>query len=119
MVVVCVCGGEEGGERRREGREGGGRGRGGRRLHRVQPSLRGNRHGPQQLVNSPGRQSTLNTDDLTHVFVDTRQQMHLLEVTERLGVRLPASPPPWASTSKWTEAEKCCKTAAKPPLLST
>ena len=33
-------------------------------------------------------------------------------VAEHLGVRLPASPPPWASTSGWTEAEKCCKTAS-------
>ena len=43
-------------------------------------------------------------------------------VAEHLGVRLPASPPPWASTSRWTEAEKCCKTAANypsSPALST
>ena len=32
------------------------------------------------------------TDDLTQVFVDTRQQVHLIGVTEHLGVRLPASP---------------------------
>ena len=37
--------------------------------------------------------------------------MHLIGVTERPGVRLP----PWASTSRWTEAEKCCKTAANYP----
>ena len=41
--------------------------------------------------------------------------MHLIQMAERLGVRLPASPPPWASTSRWTEAEKCCKTAANYP----
>ena len=41
--------------------------------------------------------------------------MHLIGVTERPGVRLPASPPHWASTSRWTEARKCCKTAANYP----
>ena len=33
-------------------------------------------------------------------------------VAEHQGVRLPASPPLWASTSRRTEAEKCCKPAA-------
>ena len=42
-------------------------------------------------------------------------QMHLIGVGEHLGVGLPASPPPWASTSGRTEAEKCCKPAANYP----
>ena len=39
-------------------------------------------------------------------------------VTERPGVRLPASPPPWASTSRWTEVEKCCKNCSKPEIIA-
>ena len=34
--------------------------------------------------------------DLTHVFLHMNQCMHLIGVTEHLGVRLPASPPPRA-----------------------
>ena len=45
----------------------------------------------------------------------TSRRMHLIGVAEHLGVRLPASPPPWASTSRRTEAEKCCKPAATYP----
>ena len=41
-----------------------------------------------------------------------RHRVHLIQVAEHPGVRLPASPPPWASTSRWTEAEKCSRTAA-------
>ena len=39
-------------------------------------------------------------------FVGKRQGMHRIGVAEHLGVRLLASPPPWASTSERTEAEK-------------
>ena len=46
------------------------------------------------------------------MFVHESQGMHLIGVAEHLGVRLPPSRPPWASTSRWTEAEKCCKNAA-------
>ena len=55
------------------------------------------------------------TDDLTHVFLHMSQWKRRKRVAEHLGVRLTASPPPWASTSRWTEAEKCCKTAANYP----
>ena len=37
------------------------------------------------------------------VFLHATARLHLIGVAEHLGVRLPASPPPWASTSRWTE----------------
>ena len=46
---------------------------------------------------------------INEISVDNAEQVHLIGVTERPGVRLPASPPPWASTSKWTEAENAAK----------
>ena len=47
------------------------------------------------------------------VSVDIVKRVHPIRVAEHLGVRLPASPSPWHSTSRWTECEKCCISAAK------
>ena len=46
------------------------------------------------------------TWNLTHV---SGQWVHLIGVAEHLGTRLPASTPPWVSTYRWMEGEKCCK----------
>ena len=49
----------------------------------------------------------------------TPLHMHLIGLTEHLGVRLPTSPPPSTPTSKRTEAENAAILRRKCPLLKT